>query len=125
MSAVSLPAKNAARMSNPANAQNRVPKEGCGTRPGLAPMSPEHILEDEFHPEIRHGQYTKAAQGPLNGRTAAPSESNAPDHEHAEQRPGDERQGGLLHQVLREQIGDEDKPREQRQGQQTEAGSNQ
>src|SRR5580704_12249925 len=101
MSAVSLPAKNAARMSSPAKAPNRISKEGCGTRPGLAPMSPEYILEDELHAEIRHGQNAKAAQGPLNGRPAAPSESNASNQEHAEQRPGDERQGGLLHQVLR------------------------
>src|ERR1017187_1804578 len=107
MSAVSLPAKNAARMSNPANAPKSNPKGGCGIRAGdrpgvlrglgLAPMSPEHILEDELHAKIRHGQNTKAAQGPLNGRAAAPAESNAPNQQHAEQHPGDEGQSGLLH----------------------------
>src|ERR1700676_1011650 len=107
MSAVSLPAKNAARMSNPASAPKSVLREKCGIGPRslLAPMSPEHILEDELHAKIRDRQDAEAAQGPAHGRAPAPSVSHPPDQEHTEQQPRNQRQGGLLHQSRREYIG--------------------
>src|SRR5450432_1774774 len=89
----------------------------------LAPMPPKHGLEDELYAKIRDGQDAEAAQSPSNRRAPAPPESDAPDQEHAEQQPRNEGQNGLLHQVLREQIGDEDETREQRQGQQAKARS--
>src|SRR6185312_14316079 len=103
MSAVSLPAKNAARISNPANAPNSSPKEGCDIRgKRLAPMPPEYILEDEFRAEIRQRQYAEAAQGPAYGGAPAPAEADTADQQHAEDGQSDERQHGLLRQILRE-----------------------
>src|ERR1700676_1454545 len=135
MSAVSLPAKNAARMSNPANAPKSSPKEGCGIRYDdragvlrgidLAPMPTEHVLEDELRTEIGQRQDAEAAQGPTHRGAPAPAETDAADQQHAEYRPSDQGQHRLVNQMLREQIGDEDKSREERQREQREAGADQ
>src|SRR6267142_2146875 len=135
MSAVSLPAKNAARMSNPANAPKSSPKEGCGIRYGdgrasfaassLPPMPPEHILEDELRTEISQRQHAETAQGPTDRGAPAPAETDAADQQHAEYRPRDQGQYRLVNQMLCEQIGDEDESREQRQREQREAGADQ
>src|SRR6202041_3771438 len=111
MRAVSLPAKNAARTSNTASAENKSPRDGCSIlgyeRGRLAPMPPEQILEHELHAEIGHGQDPEAPQGPAHRGSPPPAKAQAPNQQHAEQQPRDERQDGLLHQVLREQIRDE------------------
>src|ERR1700736_5012212 len=91
----------------------------------LAPMPPEHILEDELGAEVRQCEHAEPAQGPTHRGAAAPAETDAADEQHAEYGPGDERQHGLVDQVLREQIGDEHESGEQRQDQQDESGADQ
>ena len=86
---------------------------------------PSTSSRTNFTPKYATAKNAEAAQGPAHGRAAAPAEANAADQQHAEQHPGDERQHGLLHQVLREQIGDEDESGEQRQRQQAEARADQ
>src|SRR5216683_208751 len=91
----------------------------------LAPMPPEHILEDELRTEISQRQHAEAAQGPTYRGASAPAETDAADQQHAEYRPRDQRQHRLVNQMLCEQIGDEDESREQRQREQREAGADQ
>src|ERR1700722_768965 len=126
MSAVSLPAKNAARTSNPASAANKSPRDGCSIlgyeRGRLAPMPSEEILEHEFHAEIGNRQDPEAPQGPAHCGFSPPAKSQTPDQQHAEQQPRDERQDGFLHQILREQIRDEDEPGDERQRQKAKTG---
>src|SRR5882757_1309643 len=104
INAVSLPAKKAASMSNPASSVNNRPRVGCSIRgcEGSAPMAPEHVLENELHAEIGHRQDAEAPQSPANRGSAAPAEAQPPDEQHAEQQPRDERQDRLLYQVLGE-----------------------
>src|ERR1700730_17071540 len=102
ISAVSLPAKNAARTSNPPNAVNRSPRDGCSILRRSTPVPSEQIFEDEFHAEIRDRQNPETAQGPAHRRAAAPAKSQPADEQHAEDDPRDQRQHRLLHQVLRE-----------------------
>src|ERR1700690_251048 len=99
INAVSLPAKKAARMSSAASAANISP--GLYLDRLLTPMPPEQILEHELHAEIGHRQDAKAPQGPAHRRSPAPAEAQTPNQQHAEQQPGNDRQDGFLHQVLR------------------------
>src|ERR1700733_6833813 len=94
---------------------------GASSAPkALAPVPAEHILEHELRTEICECQHAEAAQGPTYRGASPPTETNAPDQQHTEYRPGDQGQHRLVNQMLCEQIRDEDESREQRQGEQHE-----
>src|ERR1700730_18949924 len=66
----------------------------------LAPMPPEHILEDELRAEVRQRQHAEAAQSPTYRGAPAPAETDAARQQHAEYRPSDQRQHRLVNQML-------------------------
>src|SRR5271166_5984683 len=103
MSAVSLPAKNAASSSNATSAQNMMPSEGfCIVGVSSAPVSPLQILEHELRTKIGEDQHAETPERQAYRESAAPPVAHPPDQQHAEQHPGDQRQDGFVNQVLRE-----------------------
>ena len=54
---------------------------------------------------------------------AAPAKAPAPKQQDREYQPGRQREGGLVHEVLREQVGHEQKARQDRHGKRGEAGA--
>src|SRR6266700_1650037 len=103
MSAVSLPAKNAASSSSAPKPANRTPSDGCGIyAKASAPVPAEYGFKDELRTEIRQRQYAETAQGPAHRTPAAPSVAGAADQQDPEKHPRDQGQYRFVNEMLLE-----------------------
>ncbi|MNF91330.1 hypothetical protein D3C84_739280 [compost metagenome] len=82
----------------------------------------QDVFTNQLAAEIRQHQQAKTGQGPANGFVPAPAKAIASPQQHAENDPGQAGQQCFVHQMLGEQVLDEQPAGNQRQRQQRPAG---